>query len=172
MRNYSRTFSSCTLQAAFIKHIMIAILLEVEVLKLIGSIPVLHKLHFLLLPYRSSHHFPSSSLQPQMVKHCDQLKTSLRIEPVIAPAIWPFLFSSVCMCMYKPCKRYQCFLIRLQSLVFWPVPYSLLLKKHILAYKSRNSHLEPLLGSSFVAPVSPHWIKLETESGSISGEKS
>lgn len=27
------------------------------------------------------------SLQPQMVKHCDQLKTSLRIEPVIVSAI-------------------------------------------------------------------------------------
>lgn len=27
------------------------------------------------------------ALQPQMVEHCDQLKTSLRIEPVIAPAI-------------------------------------------------------------------------------------
>lgn len=38
-------------------------------------------------PAISLHPSLHQSLQPQMVKHCDQLKTSLRTEPVIAPAI-------------------------------------------------------------------------------------
>lgn len=41
----------------------------------------------ILLTHLSLHAPLHPSLRPQMVEHCDQLKSSLRIEPVIAPAI-------------------------------------------------------------------------------------